>query len=504
MFFDYSYNLTALAFIAVLTIHFHLSPIFPNRANKLFSLVLIVGTLSLIFDLLTFYCINNRVNIYVNYAVNILFFLLNWIIPYLLLRYVIALAKHELKVDLITKYVPVLLIVINYSILLTTPFTHYIFYYDNQVNYLRGDLFLFVVFNQLVLLFWGVFYALLKRKYLKRNQVIIISFYIILTTFAALIQLNFPHASIISASIALSIFLMYVTLLNPAEYLDTMTNVYNRMAFDEYIYTLITKRIPFNFIVVDIEGTTRINKFLSENFGNQVIKNIATELNTLKKHCLVFRIEGDKFVIISKKDKIKRFNLDQFQSKFPLTVHHLDITLEIKVHIAYSDNLIDIASTSEMIDLINFICKKSKDENEISRLNLDNITEYRYNEKRNLAIMHAIENEEIELNLQAIFDTRTKQFTTAEALCRINTKYFGYISPSVFIPFAEKKGIINQLSLAMIKKVCIFISESKLPDNFTNISINLSVIDCLDPTFPKKIITFLNYYKINKKKFLLK
>ena len=185
-------------------------------------------------------------------------------------------------------------------------------------------------------------------------------------------------------------------------------------------------------------------------------------------------------------------------------MHHLDITLEIKVHIAYSDDLIDIASTSEMIDLINFICKKSKDENEISRLNLDNITEYRYNEKRNLAIMHAIENEEIELNLQAIFDTRTKQFTTAEALCRINTKYFGYISPSVFIPFAEKKGIINQLSLAMIKKVCIFISESKLPDNFTNISINLSVIDCLDPTFPKKIITFLNYYKINKKKFLLK
>jgi len=496
MLYDYSFNITALTFISVLAIYFHITPIFPNRANKLFSVLLIETTFTVVLDIATFFCINNKVSLPVNYMVNIMFFLVQWIIPYHFLKYIIALTKHEFNIKSITRIIPVMIITINYALLISTPFTHLIFFFDNEMDYIHGKLYFFSISLELGLLVWGAVFSIKKRNFLAKNQVIIIPLYIVIGAIATVIQTLIPSISIVSASICLSVFLMYITLLNPTAYIDTMTNVYNRMAFNEYIYTLIANKTPFNFIVIDIAGTAKINNLISENFGNHVIKEIALELKSRISKSLIFRIEGDRFIIISEKDKTKLLTLKKLKEIFPLTISKNDIRVEVDIHIAFSDTLSDIKSTSEIIELITYICKKAKNNLSKSRLHLDSIYEYRYNKAIDDAIAFAIENEQIELFLQPIYCKKSNQFNSAEALCRINTKQFGYISPSVFIPFAERKGLINQLSLTMINKVCNYLYDVKLPSFFKNISINLSVIDCLDPTFPNKIINILNKYNI--------
>lgn len=497
MVFNYSYNLTALVFLLVLTIYYHATPIFPNQANRLFSITLVEGTFSIVLDLLTFYCINNNVNIYINYIVNILFFLTQWIIPYLLLRYLIVLTKQELLIKPITKFLPIIIVVINYSLLLSTPFTSYIFYFDQNINYFHGPLFSFAITGELMLLIWGACYAIVKRKHLSRSQIIIVPFFIIISIVATIIQINMPSISISSASVGLAIFLMYLTLLKPTAYMDTMTNVYNRMAFNEYIHTLITKKIPFNFIAIDNVNTTKINTILSENFGNIVLQNVAAKLILIKNKTLVFRLEGDRFIFILKKKEHQTEILDKLASIFPTNMTNNDITIKVDIHISYSDTLDDIESTSEIIDLINFISKKAKLAKKPSRLDLESIEEYRYNVARNEAIVEAIVNEEIEFVLQSILNTKSNQFNTAEALSRINPKPFGYISPSVFIPFAEKRGLITQITFTLLKKVCGFLHSNTLPSTFESISINLSVIDCLDSSFPKKVLEISNQYNID-------
>ncbi len=496
MLYDYSFNITALTFISVLAIYFHITPIFPNRANKLFSVLLIETTFTVVLDIATFFCINNKVSLPVNYMVNIMFFLVQWIIPYHFLKYIIALTKHEFNIKSITRIIPVMIITINYALLISTPFTHLIFFFDNEMDYIHGKLYFFSISLELGLLVWGAVFSIKKRNFLAKNQVIIIPLYIVIGAIATVIQTLIPSISIVSASICLSVFLMYITLLNPTAYIDTMTNVYNRMAFNEYIYTLIANKTPFNFIVIDIAGTAKINNLISENFGNHVIKEIALELKSRISKSLIFRIEGDRFIIISEKDKTKLLTLKKLKEIFPLTISKNDIRVEVDIHIAFSDTLSDIKSTSEIIELITYICKKAKNNLSKSRLHLDSIYEYRYNKAIDDAIAFAIENEQIELFLQPIYCKKSNQFNSAEALCRINTKQFGYISPSIFIPFAERKGLINQLSLTMINKVCNYLYDVKLPSFFKNISINLSVIDCLDPTFPNKIINILNKYNI--------
>lgn len=498
MIFNYSFNATALVFILILTIYYNISPVFPNRANRLYSSILIEGTISVFIDVLSFICINNKVILPINYTINFLLFFTQWMLPYLLFRYVMTLTKQEFNTKYIVKLIPLLILIINYALLLSNPITKYIFYFTEDLEYMRGPLFHIGVINAFIILLWGVGYTISKRQYLSISQILLIPTFITLNIFASIIQNLFPHISIISASICVSIYLMYFTLLKPTAYIDTLTNLYNRVALNEYIYTLNAKKQSFSFIVIDIVETAKINNLVSEDYGSEVIKYIGTELNSITNDCLVFRLEGDKFVLIFTDEKEKLRNLKRIKSYFPLDVENKDLTLKIDIHLAYSDKLSDKQTNADIIELINFICHKSKLSESTEKLNSQNVEEFRYNRARENAIAKAIETEEIEIRLQPIFNVKKNDYTSTEVLSRIYTKDFGYINPEIFIRYAEKKGIISQLTLAMIKKVCIFLSSNDVPAKLTNISINLSAIDCLDSNIQDKILNILNQYNINK------
>ncbi len=498
MIFNYSFNATALVFISILTIYYNISPIFPNRANKFFSWILIEGTLSVFIDVLSFICINNKVNIYINYGVNFLLFITQWMIPYLLFRYVMTLTKQEFKTKYLVKIIPVVLLVINYAILLTSPITKYTFYFTENMEYMRGSLFNLSIVIELIILMWGVGYTINKRKHLSYSQLMIIPSFITLNIIAIIIQINIPQISIISASICVSIYLMYFTLLKPTAYIDTMTNLYNRVALLEYIYSINANKQSYSFIVIDIVETTKINNLVSEDFGNKIIKSVGEKLLSITSNSLIFRIEGDKFVLIFKNEKDKFITLKTINKNFPLLIEDSKFSLEIKIHMAYSEKVLDTQTNTDIIELINFICNKTKETKKTQKLNFKNIEEYRYKKSKEIAILKAIENENIELRFQPIYDFNNKEFNSAEILCRINTKEFGYINPAIFIAYAEKQGLISKITLTIIKKLCIFLRKEPIPKNLKNISINLSVMDCLDSKIQEKILKILNEYKINK------
>ncbi len=498
MIFNYSFNATAFVFILILTIYYNISPVFPNRANRLYSSILIEGTISVFIDVLSFICINNKISLPINYTVNFLLFFTQWMLPYLLFRYVMTLTKQEFKTNYFVKLTPLILLIFNYALLLSNPITNYIFYFTEDLEYMRGPLFNLGVANAFIILLWGFGYSFSKRQYLSISQILLIPTFISLNIIASVIQNIYPHISIISASICVSIYLMYFTLLKPTAYIDTLTNIYNRVALNEYIYTLNAKKQSFSFIVIDIVETTKINSLISEDYGNEVIKYIGSELNSITNDCLAFRLEGDKFVLIFTDEKEKLRNLKRIKSYFPLDIESKELTLSVNVHIAYSDKLSDIQTNTDIIDLINFICSKSKINESIEKLNFQNIEEFRYNRARDNAISNAIESEDIEIRLQPIFDIKNNDYTAAEVLSRIYTKDFGYINPEIFIRYAEKHGIITQLTLAIIKKVCIFLSSNEIPNKLTNISINLSAMDCLDSNIKNKILNILNTYNIKK------
>lgn len=100
----------------------------------------------------------------------------------------------------------------------------------------------------------------------------------------------------------------------------------------------------------------------------------------------------------------------------------------------------------------------------------------------------AIDRHEFFMSYQPIFDLNTRNMISMEALIRWNHPILGLISPEVFIPLAEKTGLINLIGTWAIKTISAQSREWGLADHRDiTISVNVSPLQLLQPNFPQFI-----------------
>lgn len=89
---------------------------------------------------------------------------------------------------------------------------------------------------------------------------------------------------------------------------------------------------------------------------------------------------------------------------------------------------------------------------------------------------------------------------TAEALVRLKDPKLGEISPTEFIPIAERSGLMITLGNYILEEVCKFISTHNMEElGLKYIEVNLSVVQCMQRDFMEIIHSTINKYKIDKK-----
>lgn len=86
-----------------------------------------------------------------------------------------------------------------------------------------------------------------------------------------------------------------------------------------------------------------------------------------------------------------------------------------------------------------------------------------------------------------------------EALVRLkDTETVGFVSPEIFIPIAEKKGMIMDIGKIVFEKVCHFFREHNLGKmGIDYIEVNLSSIQCVHPELPSQLKNIMEQYEIN-------
>jgi EAL domain-containing protein (putative c-di-GMP-specific phosphodiesterase class I) len=87
----------------------------------------------------------------------------------------------------------------------------------------------------------------------------------------------------------------------------------------------------------------------------------------------------------------------------------------------------------------------------------------------------AVERGELELHYQPKIDGRRGQVCGAEALLRWNHPQRGSVSPAVFVPLAERFGLINELGNWVIEEVCRQLRTWSDQGVRMRVAINLSV-----------------------------
>lgn len=81
-------------------------------------------------------------------------------------------------------------------------------------------------------------------------------------------------------------------------YLDPLTGLRNRLAYDEALGYLLGKEIPTSVGFLDLNGLKWINDNLGHDMGNKALRRVCEILLKYIQKEYVYRISGDEFVII--------------------------------------------------------------------------------------------------------------------------------------------------------------------------------------------------------------
>jgi len=120
------------------------------------------------------------------------------------------------------------------------------------------------------------------------------------------------------------------------------------------------------------------------------------------------------------------------------------------------------------------------------------------NKSMNKHLLDAICHDEFELVYQPQTDIFGHNVVGVEALVRWNSSALGMVSPSIFIPLAEKSGLISDIGKLVIDKACAqaAIWKRRYSSNL-RIAVNVSYIQVHDKSIVQFIESCLNKYELD-------
>ena len=285
-------------------------------------------------------------------------------------------------------------------------------------------------------------------------------------------------------------------------YHDTLTGLPNRKKLALICNELIDKNKEFALVFIDLNKFKKVNDVYGHSVGDQLLvtfSNIIQE--SLGDKGELVRYSGDEFIIVYKDFNGDSKFVDYYENKIlPKFINPIEIQDGIKLNIEFSSGIAvyprDGNNLEDLINKSDFMMYTSKSNNTPYKLMFFNDEIYKdmiYIEKVKNQLKNSIEDNELIMNYQPIFD-KNKSIVKAEALIRWNNKKLGMIKPDNFIHYAEETREIIPIGYWIIENVCKFINKNQLK---ISVGINVSPIQLLELDFIEKVKEILNEYNIN-------
>ena len=177
----------------------------------------------------------------------------------------------------------------------------YYFYMSKDNVYMQGSLYMLQLFISYLPIFLILINISLAPKYIKRNQVLLIMFFVIISAIGAAIDIILRITNLIWPCIAAAVLYMYFFIIRSDAKIDSLTGIGNRNNFYEYINILSKKETEkgYAFIKIDLNHLEEINS----NFGNLEGDNALRDMSAIIKGCIrhtdfAVRYGGDEFILI--------------------------------------------------------------------------------------------------------------------------------------------------------------------------------------------------------------
>jgi diguanylate cyclase (GGDEF)-like protein/PAS domain S-box-containing protein len=245
---------------------------------------------------------------------------------------------------------------------------------------------------------------------------------------------------------------------------DIQTDLPNRALFQDRLTQALLKIERTERIVavlfVGVDRMQVINETLGHAMGDACLKEVAVRMvNILRPGDTVARFGGDEFAIlldnIASTDDIAPVTRDLLAAiATPMMIKGRELVLTMSAGISIAP--LDSNDDEELIRCAETALGKAKlaGKNRYQFFTPDMNARAFELLNMEVALRHALENNEYLLYYQPIFCLADNTLTGFEALLRWQHPHFGLVQPSDFIPLLEDTGLIVPVGLWVIKEAC--------------------------------------------------
>lgn len=497
----YQYNVAAFCVTALVLFYFLLKKRISTRFSNTFLVLTIDLLVAIVTDLVTIWTIANpyKVPLWVNYVLNMICMFSYTALPVIFYFCIFTATTSAKKKFLIPeKHWLLIPAAIGLLLILLTPFTDFLIYFDENRIYHTGNLFYTLSLIGFAYLVMVIIRTVRKRYKLTRLQIITIIVYTTGSIVTVIVEAIDNRILIPLFFGSLTAVLIYLSLDNPSDYIDSVTNIYNKKAFFVILNGKFVHNKSFKLICFQIENIASLNSTLGyENF-NRILLILKNNLKELVCEKRMFRVSGSKFVVLVEPDEDFDAILQGIKTKLDQPVCGYNINVTINYKLTYINCPKDAASSDGTFDLLCHTLEAPTTLPGTISMADSRLLEKAKRETKLLELMkEAIQTNKFYVVYQPVYSVKTKKYSSAEALVRINNSDLGFISPEEFIPIAERNGLMPDIGKNIFTQVCEFLTLNKVwEQGIEYISINLSVIQCMKEELQESLIKIMDSYNL--------
>ncbi len=493
MVYNVNYLISAMIFLLLILYHFLGQRKLDERNSKTFLFFLIVGLMDVLLDFLcTILITMARPGLCgLLELLLVILYLLQILVPVAFYGYIHRLRNLTDRQWFRRMTVASIPAVVMAVVVLSNHWHGWLFTVTKAGVYIRGPLYLGMYLLALCYVGAVALGSVLYAKQFGRKTVGVIWEFLLLAGTCAVIQMIYNDILMTSFGIALGISVLFLTINNPYGYTDSLTGVYDRKYFHEFLQPMIGRQRALHCVGVDVTCLRRINRMYGAEAGDSLLRQVASLLRGPDSSIWVFRFGGSQFLAVVKTLREYEMLLKSAKAFSNSTIQLGGNDSPIALTVSGVMNCEEMGTCETIVAYIEYLnsLAPEKESSFLVQSSAETLRGFHYQQMVEDYLPAAIREDKFTVHYQPVYSIREGRYISLEALSRLRHPQLGYISPEVFIAAAERANCMTQIGLLQIHRICAFIRENRdrLP-GIRNVKINLSPSELLNVQYCHQII----------------